>query len=111
MVVVRQIMNSLIILLKLKIEDSMKQYLSLNELKEEWRTSATRHKVGIVVLALVIIGVKLFAPAERQIRIKPAYIPAQFHTDVVPLLATDSCAIFELSQELPGCVRNGPAAR
>ena len=78
---------------------------------EEWRTSATRHKVGIIVLALVIIGVKLFAPAERQIRIKPAYIPAQFHTDVVPLLATDSCAIFELSQEVPGCVRNGTAPR
>jgi uncharacterized membrane protein len=49
--------------------------MMFEQIKEEWRTSATRHKVGIIVLALVIIGVKLFAPAERQIRIKPAYIP------------------------------------
>jgi len=43
--------------------------------KEEWRTSATRHKVGIIVLVLVIIGVKLFAPPEQRIRTLPAYIP------------------------------------
>jgi len=53
----------------------MKQHLNLNELKEEWRMSATRHKAGIIVLALVIIGVKLFAPAEQRVRIIPSYIP------------------------------------
>ena len=74
------------------------------QIKEEWRTSATRHKVGIVVLVLVIFGVMLFAPPERQIRTKPVYIPAQTHFDRKPFLATDSCAIFELSQELPGPV-------
>ena len=45
---------------------AMVERIILNELKEEWRTSATRHKVGIVVLALVIFGVMLFAPPERK---------------------------------------------
>ena len=83
----------------------MKQHLSLNELKEEWRISATRHKVGIVVLAFVILGVMLFAPAAQKM---PPYrggsiiVPVQTHFDRKPFLATDSCAIFELSQESPG---------
>jgi len=44
--------------------------------KEEWHTSETRHKVGIVVLALVVIGVKLFVPPEQRPpqRPGPAYI-------------------------------------
>ena len=78
--------------------------MMFEQIKEEWRTSATRHKVGIAVLALVSFGVMLFAPAERQIRTKPVYIPAQTHFDRKPFLATDSCAIFEFSQELPGSV-------
>ncbi len=58
----------------------MKQRMSLNELKEEWRTSAIRHKVGIVVLAIVIIGVRLFAPAEHKTPhlSEPIYRPATF---------------------------------
>ena len=69
------------------------------QIKEEWRTSATRHKVGIVVLVLVIFGVMLFAPAERKIRAKPVYTPTRVQSDGIP------CAIFELSRELPDCVR------
>ena len=85
----------------------MRQHLILDELKEEWRMSATRHKVGIVVLALVIFGVMLFAPAAQKM---PPYrggsiiIPLQTHFDRKPFLATDSCAIFEFSQESPGPV-------
>jgi hypothetical protein len=71
---------------------------------EEWRMSSIRHKVGIVVLAVVAVSVMLFAPTEQKApqRTDP-------HPDVVPLLAKDSCAIFELSKEPPGCVRNDPA--
>lgn len=36
------------------------------QVKEEWRTSATRHKVGIVVLAIVVLAVMLFAPSEQR---------------------------------------------
>ena len=45
----------------------MFEQLTFKQVVEEWRTSATRHKVGIIVLALVILGVTLFAPAERKV--------------------------------------------
>ena len=56
----------------------MFERISLNEFREEWRTSATRHKVGIVVVAIVIIGVRLFAPAEHKAPhlTDPVYTPA-----------------------------------
>lgn len=56
----------------------MMERISLNEVKEEIRTSATRHKVGIVVVALVVIGVRLFAPPEHKTLhlVDPVYTPA-----------------------------------
>ena len=60
----------------------------------------TRYDITLIVLAIVILGVKLTMPPEPRIRVDPAYIP---------LLAEDSCAIFEFSQDVPGCVRDGPA--
>ena len=85
----------------------MFEQLTFKQVVEEWHTSATRHKVGIVVLAVVGLGVTLFAPAAQKM---PPYqggsiiMPLQTHFDRKPFLATDSCAIFELSQELPGSV-------
>ena len=62
-----------------------------------------RQNIGIVMIALVIVGVKLIAPpAEKRIRTDPAYTPVA-HSDGV-FLAKDSCAIFEFTQELPGSV-------
>jgi len=78
--------------------------MTFEQIKEEWRTSATRHKVGIVALALVILSVILFAPPERKAPYRPSYIPAQTHFDRKPFSAIDSCAIFEFSQQPPGSV-------
>ena len=45
----------------------------------------------------------IFEQANKQrVPTSPAYIPAQTHFDRKPFLATDSCAIFEFSKELPG---------
>ena len=66
----------------------MFEQLTFKQVVEEWRTSATRHKVGIIVLALVVIGLsagKLFMPAKPLMpfpSIGHPYIPAKVDAEV-----------------------------
>ncbi len=97
----------------------MIERISLKQMREEWPGWATRHKVGVIVMAVVVIGLsigKLFVPVEKIVPVKPLmqipphsyYVPAKIETEVdfdrKPFPAEESCAIFELSQKLPGSV-------
>jgi len=57
----------------------MIEHISLRQMREEWPGWAIRYKVGVIVMAVVVIGLsigKLSAPAEKIVPVKPLYTPA-----------------------------------
>lgn len=92
----------------------MTENTNLNEVRKEWPGWATRHKVGVIVMAVVIIGLSIgkpFATPKAPMPYPPIGHPyvapkvdVKVDFDRKPFPAEESCAIFEFSKELPGSV-------